>query len=81
MPLYYRYMMREKAEEREQTRELYLSNLLELTAAKSKSGPFFMGQHLGLVRVTHTRRSFHFLIGFGSVTAEPIDLCTGMQYP
>ena len=49
VPHYYQYLMRKSEEERAQAKAAFLSGLLELTKAKSKDGPFFMGKELGMV--------------------------------
>ena len=49
VPHYYQYLMRKSEEERSQAKSAYLSGLLELTKAKSKDGPFFMGKDFGMV--------------------------------
>ena len=41
--------MREPEDERAQGKSAFLSGLLELTKAKSKDGPYFMGKEFGMV--------------------------------
>ena len=41
--------MRKTEDERAQAKSAFLSGLLELTMAKSKDGPFFMGKEFGMV--------------------------------
>ncbi len=66
VPPYYRYLMKQSLEEKEEAKEEFIKHMKVLAEAKSKGGPFFTGDEFGMVRSEWSISNVHqYLVGKG----------------